>query len=115
YTRSPDGNSSVQVVYFSQSEGYNGVPFASGTYRIIIADPHGGVGGFRLATKLYPLLKFAASGTAATPTPTLVFGAYPGYEATITLKWKGTDPVTLRSVVGPDGAVTSAAAPRATS
>jgi len=87
----------------------------SGQYRILVGGQRGTVGGYKLRASLQPAMKFVAAATEAAPVSTLTFGAYPDFDATVTIKWKGPAPVTLVSVTGPDGAaLTSAATPKTT-
>jgi hypothetical protein len=87
----------------------------SGQYRILVGGQRGTVGGYKLRAALVPALKFAGTATAAAPVSTFTFGSYPGFDATVTIRWKGPAPVTLVSITGPDGAaLTSAAAPKTT-
>ncbi len=84
----------------------------SGQYRIIVVGRGAGVGGYRVTTSVKPMLRFASAGAGANPAPKFSFGAYPGFEATVALRWKGPAPVTITSMTGPDGAaVTSVEAP----
>jgi hypothetical protein len=87
----------------------------SARYRIIVAGLGTSVGAYRLKATLKPATKFTFAGGAGAATPQLTFGAYEGFDATISVVWKGKTPVALTSVVGPGGVdVTSAATPRAT-
>jgi hypothetical protein len=74
--------------------------------RIIVGSAGGGVGAYRLKTSVKPAKLFSMSATSAAPANTLAFAAYPGFDFTVTLKWKGTGPVTLKDaqIAGPPGA-----------
>jgi hypothetical protein len=110
------------------NDNYQGVPVApisatsvrgdglpSGQYRILVGGQRYTVGAYRVKTTLQPAKTFLAAGTGASPVASTTFGAYEGFDATITIKWKGPAPVTLTSVIGPDGAaLTSSAAPKTT-
>lgn len=88
----------------------------SGRMRVLAQAGNLSIGAYRLRVTLKPSKKFVMVGTAdqANPPTSLLFGAYPGYEATVQIRWKGTGPVTLTSFTGPDGEVlTSQAAPKA--
>ena len=88
---------------------------ASAQYRILVGGQNGTVGGYKLRATIQPAMAFGMTATAAAPVSTLTFGAYAGFDATVTIKWKGPAPVTLVSVTGPDGsAVTSAETPKTT-
>jgi hypothetical protein len=90
-------------------------PLASARYRVIVGGLGGTVGAYRLKATLKPATRFTYAGGAGAATPQLTFGAYAGFDATVSVAWKGKTPLTLTSVVGPDGGVvTGAAAPRAT-
>jgi hypothetical protein len=90
-------------------------PTASSQYRIIVGGTGSTVGAYRMRVALKPATKFALAGSAASPEKTLTFGAYPDYDATISIRWKGAAPVTIGSLTGPDGAaLASTAAPRTT-
>ncbi len=90
-------------------------PTASSQYRIIVGGTGSTVGAYRMRVALKPAKSFALAGNTVSPEKTLTFGAYPGFDATISVRWKGASPVTVASVTGPDGAaVTSTAAPRTT-
>jgi hypothetical protein len=87
----------------------------SARYRVIVGGLGASVGAYRLKATLKPALIFTYTGGAGAASPQLPFGAYAGFDASVSVVWKGKSPVTLTSVVGPDGAaVTSASAPRAT-
>lgn len=101
----PTGPSSVRIAS----------PTNSSQYRIIVGGTGSSVGAYRMRVALAPQKTFALAGTPAAPEKTLTFGAYPGFEATVTLRWKGAAPVTIASVTGPDGAaIASAETPRTT-
>jgi hypothetical protein len=88
---------------------------STGRYRVIVGGLNGSVGAYRVKATLKPQLTFTWNGGAGAATPQLPFGAYPGFDAAVTVTWKGKSPVTLTSVTGPDGAeLTASAAPRAT-
>jgi hypothetical protein len=109
-----DDYSGVPVIPTSASS-VRSAPLDSGQYRILVGGQGGTVGDHRVRVSLVPAMRFTMAATAAAPVSTLTFGAYPGFDATITLKWKGPAPVTLVSVTGPDAAaVTSAAPPKST-
>jgi hypothetical protein len=88
---------------------------SSAQYRLLVGGQHGTVGGYRVRAAVQPATKFAMAATSAAPASTLTFGAYPGFDATVTIRWQGPSPVTLVSVTGPDGAaLTSTATPKTT-
>lgn len=85
----------------------------SGTFRVLVAGGGTSVGGYRVATAAAPQKKFVLAATPAAPSDTLTFGAYPGFTFSVSLRWKGPSPVTLKSLTGPHGAsLTSAQTPR---
>lgn len=77
---------------------------SSGTFRMLVAGGGTSVGGYRVSTAAAPQKKFALAATPAAPADTLTFGAYPGFSFSVSLKWKGPAPVTLKSLKGPHGA-----------
>jgi hypothetical protein len=86
---------------------------SSADYRIIVGGLGGSVGAYRLKATMKPGTLFTFSGGGDVAAPQLTFGAYAGFDATVSIRWKGPSAVTLASVVGPDGAtLTSAATPR---
>ncbi len=108
-----DDYSAVSLVGTGPTNVRSENALSSAQYRIIVGGNGGAVGAYRLGVSVKPQTAFTISGTDATPAPTLTFGAFPGFAATIAVQWKGAAPVTLTSVTGPDGAaLTSAAAPR---
>jgi len=102
----------VGTSYASVGSAYG---LSSGRYRVLVGGLGASVGAYRMKATLKPGTKFTFAGGAGAATPTLLFGAYPGFDATISVAWKGKTAVTLTSVAGPDGgALTSASAPRTT-
>ncbi len=89
-------------------------PLAEGGLQRIVAglnDASGGgaerlFGTIDVTVKVKPDRKFTLRGKATDEEPPteLVFGAYDGYEANVSLSWKGDEPVTITSFTGPEGA-----------
>lgn len=88
------------------------VPIAtSGQMRLLFSSAGTSVGGYRFKFKLTPQRSFAATGTGTAAAAPLVVGAAAGSELTVTLRWRGASPVTLTSLVGPSGPLTSSKPP----
>ena len=88
---------------------------ASGRHRLIVSGADGSTGGFEVRLALQPAKKFVAPQTGDDTPETFTFGAVAGAAVSVAISWKGPAPVTLASIDGPDGPVTSASAPRTTS
>lgn len=84
---------------------------ASGAHRLVVGSSEGTTGGYKIRLTVAPGRTFAASGTGASPTGSLQFGAPEGAEVTVELRWRGPAPVTLAALVGPEGELTSDDAP----
>ncbi len=89
-------------------------PTATTQYRVVVAGANGSQGDYALVPKITPqtLWKIRGKVTDLNPPGRIVFGALAGYEAQLTVSWKGADPVTIGSFTGPGGDVTSSAEPK---
>jgi hypothetical protein len=118
YTTNANGLSTVPLVPVSATAVRTAFGVGSATYRLVVGVDKGWVGPFKLKTSVKPTLRFTKTGTGASASgePVVGFGAYPGFTATVSVKWKGPEPITLASLTGPDGTeLSSPDAPRTTS
>jgi len=99
-----DNYATVAMIGTSPTSAKSAGGLATGVYRLIVGGVGASVGAYRLKASLKPTTKFTFGGGKGAANPQLQFGAFAGYDATISVQWKGASPVTLTSVVGPGAA-----------
>lgn len=83
----------------------------TGLTRFLVGNAPGSVGGYRFGLKVAPLKRTGASGSGDAAPKNLVFGALPGSEVDVSIRWKGPAAVTLAGLTTPSGPLGGASAP----
>jgi len=90
-------------------------PTTTATFRAIVQGVNESVGDYLLKPKIKVKKRYKIRGKLSdlSPPGQITFGALAGYEAQVTITWKGPDPVTIASFKGPGGSdMTSELAPK---